>query len=103
MTQRELPGASARWHSENPGATCSGGRLADFKEGWAIFIFGAGGVAHYYERTQASQSVIADQLDDARSLCGREAPVRGLYGAGNYPKCERCIVRLQKKVFGGAR
>ena len=94
--QKELPGASEQWKSAHADATLSGGRIVNFTDGWAVFIFCGGRSAHFYKRAAQSRSVIADQLDEARSLCGHVAPVRGLFGQGNYPRCGKCQQKLQK-------
>lgn len=58
----------------------SGGVLRNFREGWALNIFG-GGVAHYFQRYG---------FDTGRSRCGVVAPVRWLYGCGDFPLCRNC-------------
>lgn len=88
MAQREKPGTNvdelcATLGVSREGALVSGGMIEDFREGWAMYVFGNGKVAHYFTRdTQNISQVI--------SACGYGAPVRWMYGRGNIPKCRHC-------------
>ncbi len=87
MSQHELPGVTpeqlgATLGIDPAGIICGGGRIVQFRRGWALAIFSTGKKAHYFERTEL-ESV-------AEARCGMVAPVRTLYGEGNWPRCARC-------------
>lgn len=77
----------------------SGGQIINLRDAWAMDIFGGGKVSHFFKRDAQSDSVIADQIDTATSLCKLTAPVRTLYGAGNYDRCSRCQQQWQRLAF----
>lgn len=86
--QKETPfsiGADAFMQTvRDQGGFASGGRLQNFREGWAL-PQGHFGKAHYFTRRE---------LDLARSICERlEGPAGGLFGAGNFPRCKTCAKR----------
>lgn len=83
----------------DPSAKMSGGQVVNLREAWAINIGASGARAHFFKRDALSASVIADQIDTATSLCNLSAPVRALYGAGNYDRCSRCQQKWQRLAF----
>lgn len=91
MTQREKPGITPEQlnvtfgrPADTPGTMVSGGQIENFREGWALRILGPSParIAHWYTR---------EGFEEAVSLCGKRAPVRWLYGRGNFPCCQRCV------------
>lgn len=68
-----------------PGAKVSGGRLHDFRKGWALATWPGLYTkrAHYFTRSTIDISFV-------ESACGLAYPVRILFGEGNYPRCKRC-------------
>ena len=86
MTQKEKQGVSKAEIEAmlgKPATYVSGGMIENFREGWARDIFGNGSVAHYYKRTG---------FGTTKSKCLlATADVHWMYGAGNYPKCKRCM------------
>lgn len=73
----------------HPDNRMSGGMIEHFREGWALHIMGPtpARVAHWFAR---------DGFGSAESLCKLSAPVRWLYGRGNYPCCKRCVRALDR-------
>lgn len=93
--QREKPGCSVAEleavlgipHSvEN---RMSGGQIENFREGWAKDCNGQGDKAHYFKRTT---------FDRALSLCQLDAPVRWLFGRGNFPHCQTCLRYTRRRL-----
>lgn len=94
MSQHEFPMFSPRQLAaalgvSEEGAQVSGGRLHEFREGWAHSIVTASGGlsttmgrAHYYRRHELSAEVVA--------LCGKTALVTFLFGAGSIKRCYNC-------------
>lgn len=73
------------------GAKCSGGQFENFRAGWAKNIEPgtSGTVAHYFERKG---------FDVVVALCGAQGAVRWMYGAGNYPRCSRCLPIANRRL-----
>ena len=94
--QREKPGISpqelgALTGRDPAGIRVSGGQFENFREGWAKYTMGKTEKVHYFVRIG---------FDEARSFCGNIAPVRWLYGPGNYERCSNCqrmANKLRKK------
>lgn len=89
--QVEKPGVTPEWFEKNLGerpAMLSGGMIQNFREGWAHDIFSKSSRSHYFRR---------DGLKGASSICGQEADVRHLYGAGTWPHCQRCLSWMQNR------
>jgi hypothetical protein len=89
IAQREKPGITPEQlnvtfgrPADTPGTLVSGGQIENFREGWALHILSSSKKAHWYVR---------DRFDEAVSLCKVSAPVRWLYGRGNWPTCKRCM------------
>lgn len=89
--QREKPGITSDQLEAAVGVRptyLSGGQIENFREGWAHHIFGSGQKAHYFRR---------NSFDNAVALCSKWAPVRWIYGAGNYPRCKTCEKALKAR------
>lgn len=96
MAQREKPGITPEQlnvtfgrPANTPGTKVSGGQIENFREGWALRILGPSParLAHWFKRKD---------FDTASALCGRDAPVRWLYGRGNFPVCQRCASKRNR-------
>lgn len=94
--QREKPGITIEQlnvtfgRPADAGGYCSGGQIENFREGWALHIMGPTPAtkAHWFTRKD---------FETASALCGRpDAPVRWLYGRGNFPCCQRCVKKLNR-------
>lgn len=91
MIQREKPGMSpaeldaALGRPPSNTTKVSGGAIEHFREGWAVPM--GSQRAHYFRR---------DGFDKVLSLCRFIAPVRHLFGAGNFDRCRHCA-RIAKR------
>ncbi len=79
FSKEELESTLGIPHSE--ATLWGGGQIENSRDGWAMNIMSDGNRAHHFKR---------DGFDKAKAVCGVEAPIRWLYGEGNYPRCKRC-------------
>lgn len=70
----------------------SGGQFENFRRGWAREVMADSNSAHWFERTD---------FREAKALCTYEAPVRWLYGPGNYPRCGNCVRIMSRMIRQG--
>lgn len=95
-TYFELPGTrETDWYQnhltdeQRANGKFSGGKLLHFQEGWAVVI-GAFGKSHYFKRMVTADGCV-------KAACGREAPLDSMWGEGNYPRCNTCKRKRQKR------
>jgi len=76
------------------GAFVSGARILNFQKGWAIpVLIVRASSSHWFRRLGS---------DWAEALCGVQAPLELIHGAGNYPRCGNCIKTMSRLIRQGA-
>lgn len=71
----------------------SGAPILNFRKGWAIPVIVVHGKrSHWFTRIDGK----------AVALCSVEAPLELIHGAGSYPRCQTCIVRMSSAIKRGA-
>jgi len=79
--------------TQKPAPRISSGPFEHFLKGWAVNLMAdPGQSAHWFSRGGA---------DAARALCSQDAPVRWLYGPGNYGRCQNCIKVMKRRIERG--
>jgi hypothetical protein len=100
VTQRERPGITPQElvacmglpPERVEGLRVGGGKIEAFRKGWALAIMSHGEKAHWFTR---------DGFDRVEALCGMAAPVRWMYGQGNYERCDNCVRIMSRLIKQG--